>query len=88
MGSRRILVVLFALAVLHTLTSPKLTDFLNRLPQLNLPNLWIPKPSQFIHVDEIPLMGSGKLELRKIRELAIRFSSERVSEPAGASDKT
>jgi acyl-[acyl-carrier-protein]-phospholipid O-acyltransferase/long-chain-fatty-acid--[acyl-carrier-protein] ligase len=35
------------------------------------PNLWIPK---FIKkVDEIPLLGTGKLNLRKIQELAKSF---------------
>jgi acyl-[acyl-carrier-protein]-phospholipid O-acyltransferase/long-chain-fatty-acid--[acyl-carrier-protein] ligase len=76
------------LVVLHKLPEPAIAGLLKRLPELDLPNLWIPKASQFIHVDEIPLMGSGKLELRKIRELAIRLSAERSPETVVVSGKT
>src|SRR5512143_1939047 len=38
------------LVVLHKLPEPAIADVLKRLPQLDLPNLWIPKTSQFIHV--------------------------------------
>jgi acyl-[acyl-carrier-protein]-phospholipid O-acyltransferase/long-chain-fatty-acid--[acyl-carrier-protein] ligase len=58
------------LVVLHNLAEPALAEVLRRLPQLDLPNLWIPKPNQFIHMEEIPLMASGKLDLRKVREVA------------------
>ena len=75
------------LVVLHKLPDPAISDLLKRLPQLDLPNLWIPKASQFIHVDEIPLMGSGKLELRKIRDLATRLSTERASDVVDAANK-
>ena len=35
-----------------------------------LPNLWIPKPGDFIRVESIPMLASGKLDLRGIRGLA------------------
>jgi acyl-[acyl-carrier-protein]-phospholipid O-acyltransferase/long-chain-fatty-acid--[acyl-carrier-protein] ligase len=42
-----------------------------QLRKEGFPNLWIPK---FIKkVDEIPLLGTGKLNLRKIQELAKSF---------------
>jgi acyl-[acyl-carrier-protein]-phospholipid O-acyltransferase/long-chain-fatty-acid--[acyl-carrier-protein] ligase len=62
------------LVVLHCLEDAALRDVLNKLPQLDLPNLWIPKASQFFHLDALPLLGSGKLDLRKARELATRLS--------------
>lgn len=68
------------LVVLHKLPSPALSRLLARLPQMDLPNLWIPKASQFFYLDEIPLLASGKLDLRKVRELATRFGSESASE--------
>jgi hypothetical protein len=43
---------------------------------LNLPNLWIPKASQFFHVPALPLLGSSKLDLCKVRELAHQFTRE------------
>lgn len=68
------------LVVLHRLGEEALGRLLQRLPQLNLPNLWVPKPNQFFAVQELPLLASGKLDLRKIREEAQRLS--RRQEPA------
>jgi acyl-[acyl-carrier-protein]-phospholipid O-acyltransferase/long-chain-fatty-acid--[acyl-carrier-protein] ligase len=39
-----------------------------------LPNLWKPRADQFFRVDQIPLLGTGKLDLRKIKEIARQFS--------------
>jgi len=63
------------LVVLHTLGDEKLKALLERLPQCELPNLWIPRANQFYRVDALPLLGTGKLDLRKIRELAIQLSA-------------
>jgi acyl-[acyl-carrier-protein]-phospholipid O-acyltransferase/long-chain-fatty-acid--[acyl-carrier-protein] ligase len=62
------------LVVLHTLGDDKLQECLSRLGQAGLPPLWVPKPNQFFRVETIPHLGSGKLDLRKIRELAIARS--------------
>ena len=35
-----------------------------------LPNLWVPKSDDFVHVAELPLLGSGKLDIRKLNEMA------------------
>jgi acyl-[acyl-carrier-protein]-phospholipid O-acyltransferase/long-chain-fatty-acid--[acyl-carrier-protein] ligase len=35
-----------------------------------LPNLWIPGNDSFFEVDEIPVLGTGKLDLQAIREMA------------------
>jgi len=63
------------LVVLHTLTEAKWTEFLAKLPQLDLPNLWKPRAGQFHYVVALPMLGTGKLDLRKIRELAAQFSA-------------
>ncbi|HIQ20964.1 MAG TPA: MFS transporter [Planctomycetes bacterium] len=58
------------LVVLHT-GFPKPPERICReLVELGLPGLWIPSPDSFAQVDEIPLLGSGKLDLRRIRQLA------------------
>jgi acyl-[acyl-carrier-protein]-phospholipid O-acyltransferase/long-chain-fatty-acid--[acyl-carrier-protein] ligase len=62
------------LVVLHMLSEAKWTELSARLPQLDLPNLWKPRPDQFFHVEAWPMLGTGKLDLRKIRELAAQFS--------------
>ena len=62
------------LVVLHKLTEAKWTEISTKLPQLDLPNLWKPRADQFYHVEALPMLGTGKLDLRKIRELAVQFS--------------
>lgn len=47
-----------------------------KLSERGMPNLWIPKREYFATIEEIPLLGSGKIDLRAIRELAkARFPS-------------
>ena len=67
------------LVVLHKLTEAKWTELAAKLPQLDLPNLWKPRADQFCHVDAMPMLGTGKLDLRKIRELAVQFSTGATS---------
>jgi acyl-[acyl-carrier-protein]-phospholipid O-acyltransferase/long-chain-fatty-acid--[acyl-carrier-protein] ligase len=60
--------------VVHTLSEEELKPVLEKLSQSDLPNLWIPRPNQFFYVEELPHLGSGKLDLRRLREMAIEFS--------------
>jgi acyl-[acyl-carrier-protein]-phospholipid O-acyltransferase/long-chain-fatty-acid--[acyl-carrier-protein] ligase len=62
------------LVVLHTLTPDELKATTDRLGESGLPNLWMPRANQFFHVDELPHLGTGKLDLRRIREAATQFS--------------
>jgi len=63
------------LVVLTTLADEKLKAVLEKLSQLDLPNLWNPRANQFFPIDTLPLLGTGKLDLRKIRELAQQYSA-------------
>jgi acyl-[acyl-carrier-protein]-phospholipid O-acyltransferase/long-chain-fatty-acid--[acyl-carrier-protein] ligase len=65
------------LVVLHTLAEQPLNELLKKLPQLGLPNLWIPRPNQFFHVDTLPLLATGKRDLRSLKELAARLSADK-----------
>jgi acyl-[acyl-carrier-protein]-phospholipid O-acyltransferase/long-chain-fatty-acid--[acyl-carrier-protein] ligase len=67
------------LIVLHTLDEAQLKSCLDRLDECGLPNLWVPRPQAFFKVDVIPYLGTGKMDLRKIRELALQLSKERFS---------
>jgi acyl-[acyl-carrier-protein]-phospholipid O-acyltransferase/long-chain-fatty-acid--[acyl-carrier-protein] ligase len=58
------------LAVIHTLSAEKLAPVLEKLTGCDLPNLWKPKTDQFIQIEALPYLGTGKLDLRKVRELA------------------
>ncbi|MGH9714251.1 MAG: acyl-[ACP]--phospholipid O-acyltransferase [Candidatus Acidiferrales bacterium] len=62
------------LVVLHTLAPEDLKALLERLPEAGLPNLWTPRANQFFHIDDLPHLGSGKLDLRRVHELAIGLS--------------
>jgi acyl-[acyl-carrier-protein]-phospholipid O-acyltransferase / long-chain-fatty-acid--[acyl-carrier-protein] ligase len=62
------------LVVLHSLTDEELKTVLNLLPQSGLPNLWIPRANQFYRVEEFPHLGTGKLDLRKVKDEAVEFS--------------
>jgi acyl-[acyl-carrier-protein]-phospholipid O-acyltransferase / long-chain-fatty-acid--[acyl-carrier-protein] ligase len=70
------------LVVLHTLATDRLPAVIEQLGRSDLPNLWIPRANQFFAVPAFPLLGSGKLDLRAIRTLAIHLTS--ASEPVGA----
>ena len=35
-----------------------------------LPNLWVPSPRDFFAVPELPHLGSGKLDLKRLKEHA------------------
>ena len=63
------------LMVLHTLPDEQLEDVLTRLVKSDLPPLWRPRPDQFIRVEKLPYLGTGKLDLRKARELALETSA-------------
>jgi acyl-[acyl-carrier-protein]-phospholipid O-acyltransferase / long-chain-fatty-acid--[acyl-carrier-protein] ligase len=62
------------LVVLHTLQPDEVKAVLERLGESGLPNLWTPRPNQFFSVEDLPHLGTGKLDLRRIKEMALEFS--------------
>lgn len=64
------------IVVIHTLPAAKLTAVLEKLSQCDLPALWRPKANQFVHVDSIPTLGTGKMDLRVIKALASQLAAE------------
>ena len=63
------------IVVVHTALDLSTDDIRQRLKQAGLPNLFIPASESFIQVDKIPILGTGKLDLRELKELAkSRFS--------------
>jgi acyl-[acyl-carrier-protein]-phospholipid O-acyltransferase/long-chain-fatty-acid--[acyl-carrier-protein] ligase len=42
-----------------------------RLSGKGLPNLWVPRERDFYQVAELPLLGSGKVDLKRVKELAL-----------------
>ena len=58
------------LAILYTLKEEDLPGIIKNLSDSGLPNLFLPKQDQFIKVDELPLLGTGKLDLREVKRIA------------------
>jgi acyl-[acyl-carrier-protein]-phospholipid O-acyltransferase/long-chain-fatty-acid--[acyl-carrier-protein] ligase len=56
------------LVVLHTCAD--VSPVIEKLAASDLPNLWKPRPDQFFHVEKLPYLGTGKLDLRAVKELA------------------
>ena len=48
----------------------KLSDLLASLPKRGIPNLWVPDRRDCHPVDTMPVLGSGKLDLKKLSDLA------------------
>jgi acyl-[acyl-carrier-protein]-phospholipid O-acyltransferase / long-chain-fatty-acid--[acyl-carrier-protein] ligase len=62
------------LMVLRTLPDEKLKPVLEQLAKSDLPALWRPRPDQFVQVEKLPYLGTGKLDLRKAREMALEVA--------------
>lgn len=63
------------LIVLHRKLEKPVTAILNELSQKGLPNLWLPSADSFAEVDAIPMLGTGKFDLKAIKQLALdRFA--------------
>jgi acyl-[acyl-carrier-protein]-phospholipid O-acyltransferase/long-chain-fatty-acid--[acyl-carrier-protein] ligase len=59
------------LVVLHTLDESMVPDILAKLSMLGLPNLFIPSRQHFVMVETIPVLGTGKLDLRGVKRIAM-----------------
>jgi acyl-[acyl-carrier-protein]-phospholipid O-acyltransferase/long-chain-fatty-acid--[acyl-carrier-protein] ligase len=53
-------------------------DLWARLGETELPKLWIPKREHLVQVAEIPTLGTGKVDLRRLREMANALAAEPV----------
>lgn len=58
------------LVVVHTLKEEQLKEVLEKLAKADLPALWKPRGDQFLYVEKLPYLGTGKLDLRKLRDIA------------------
>jgi acyl-[acyl-carrier-protein]-phospholipid O-acyltransferase/long-chain-fatty-acid--[acyl-carrier-protein] ligase len=63
------------IVVLHKLPEPALAECLEKLAGSDLPNLWKPKAEAFYRVDNFPLLGTGKLDLRMLKEMAAKLAA-------------
>jgi acyl-[acyl-carrier-protein]-phospholipid O-acyltransferase/long-chain-fatty-acid--[acyl-carrier-protein] ligase len=57
------------LIILHTLDDEALKEVLTKLGETDLPALWKPRADQFRRIETMPYLGTGKLDLRRVKEL-------------------
>ncbi len=57
--------------VLHTKLNKTPSEIVKGLSAKGLPNLFLPSEDSFFQVDSIPLLGTGKLDLRGLQQLAL-----------------
>ncbi len=63
------------LVVLHTPLEISVDELLRRLRDQDLPALWMPRREDFFSVDSLPLLGSGKLDLQRVKALAAELAA-------------
>jgi acyl-[acyl-carrier-protein]-phospholipid O-acyltransferase/long-chain-fatty-acid--[acyl-carrier-protein] ligase len=54
----------------HTPLTMSAQEICDRLGKIGLPNLWIPSADSFLEVEAIPILGSGKTDLKAVSDLA------------------
>jgi acyl-[acyl-carrier-protein]-phospholipid O-acyltransferase/long-chain-fatty-acid--[acyl-carrier-protein] ligase len=58
------------LIVFHLPTTHDPKDVVRRLQDHGMPNLWVPGADAFAEIPELPMLGSGKLDLKRLADMA------------------
>ena len=67
------------LVVVHVPMDRTPAEICRALADAGLPNLWIPSEDSFLEVETLPLLGSGKLDLKGLARVALeRFAPSAV----------
>ena len=74
------------LIVLHRAIDLAPQAICDKLLDEGLPNLWVPTSDSFIEVDEIPVLGTGKLDLRAMRDVALQRTGAATGDIAQRKD--
>jgi len=59
------------LIVVHKPLAKPMEQVVEEMHKSGLPNLWLPSRDSFLQVDEIPVLGTGKLDLKGLKSLAL-----------------
>ena len=62
------------LIVLTTVSEEDLASVLENFAKADLPALWKPREDNFVRIEALPYLGTGKLDLRRLRELAFELT--------------
>ncbi len=60
------------LIVLHTALPLSKSELLKKMSEADLPNLYIPSEDSFLEVPAIPVLGTGKLDLKGLKDTALK----------------
>ncbi len=58
------------LVVVHTRLDIRPEEICRKLAEMGLQNLWIPSADSFVEVESVPVLGSGKTDLKAVADLA------------------
>lgn len=58
------------LIVVHSQLSMSPQEICEKLLKIGVPNLWVPSPDSFYQVETIPILGSGKTDLKVVGDMA------------------
>ncbi len=59
------------IVVIHKALAKTPEALVKELQQTGVPNLWIPGVDSFVQVEQIPVLGTGKLDLRGLKQMAL-----------------
>ena len=62
------------LIVLYTSLGMTVEEIVKKLGATELPKIWLPSADSYLKVDGIPLLGTGKLDLKAIQQMALESS--------------
>ncbi len=71
------------LVVLYTDAAGDPAALRRAVKESDLPNLWKPRDDNFIHIDAMPVLGTGKLDIRKLKEIALQAVESRSGKKDG-----
>jgi acyl-[acyl-carrier-protein]-phospholipid O-acyltransferase / long-chain-fatty-acid--[acyl-carrier-protein] ligase len=67
------------LVVLYTELVQTPEDICRALVAAGLPPLWVPSPDSFRRIESIPVLGTGKLDLKRVKDVALSNFTEAKS---------
>jgi acyl-[acyl-carrier-protein]-phospholipid O-acyltransferase/long-chain-fatty-acid--[acyl-carrier-protein] ligase len=74
------------LVVFHTADGVSADELWERLNRSELPKLWIPKRENIQHVPALPLLGSGKIDLKAVKGMALQRAARDLQPDGTNSD--
>jgi acyl-[acyl-carrier-protein]-phospholipid O-acyltransferase/long-chain-fatty-acid--[acyl-carrier-protein] ligase len=69
------------LVVLYRSLDMATDEVCRKLGAAGLPPIWIPSPDSFHQIDEIPMLGTGKLDLKRVKDLALKLTGAKIEAP-------